>query len=128
MNSSGNWTFTAASLSAGSYDLVLVDADGARTELFDGLQIDTSGVIGGGSITNGQFASIDPLLSNDTTPTLSGTADANAALTVSIASQTLTPNADPSGDWSATVGSASAKPLTASPLPPPMAYAPKPWR
>ena len=101
---SGNWSFTLSSQSDGSYSLTATATDAAgntsSASSAEGLTIDTAvpavPVVGAVGLTN------------DDTPTITGTAEANATVTVLLdGSSQGTATADGSGNWSFTLSSQS---------------------
>ena len=109
---SGNWTYTTVALSDGSHSFTAKASDAAgntSTSSAFGVTIDTMApaapVIGGFTTDSG---TVGDGLTNDNTPTLSGTAAAGSTITVYDGSTALgTTSADGGGNWSYTTGSLS---------------------
>lgn len=98
----GDWSITipgADALGEGTYDVTVRATDGigntsGDVTYNDVLTIDTS-------TDAPTLASLDP--TQDTTPELSGTAEAGATISVTINGETYITTADGNGDWSVTV-------------------------
>ena len=110
---SGNWSYTTGTLSDGSHSLTAKATDAAGNQgaasASLSLTVDTTApgapVISGYGIDSG---TVGDGLTNDNTPTLSGTAEANSTVTVYDGSTALgTTSADGSGNWSYTTGTLS---------------------
>ena len=110
---SGNWSITCSVLSAGAHTLTTKATDGAgnTSSASSGLSITIDAAAPAApsapdlSAASDSGSSSTDNLTNDTTPTLTGTAEANATITMYDGGVSIgTVTADSSGDWSFTTG------------------------
>ncbi len=109
----GAWSVTAATLPAGSYAPVVTATDKAgntATAIGSTVTIDTAVA----PATTGALASssdsglVGDNTTNSTTPTISGTAEPGATVSVVVGGQTLTATAAADGTWSVTAATLAA--------------------
>ena len=95
-NSSGNWSITTSTLPSGTYSVTATATDAAGNV----------SPVGTGTLVIDNTAPLAPVVNNQTTnnvtPTITGTAEANAIVTVSVNGSTYTTTANSSGNWSIT--------------------------
>ncbi len=82
-------------LSEGDYDIAITSTDGAGNSASDGSSSELVITTGGPSVPT-----INSQVTNDTTPILTGTADAGTTITVVVDGVTFTTTADEGGNWS----------------------------
>ncbi|NBT17153.1 MAG: hypothetical protein EBS95_12565, partial [Chitinophagia bacterium] len=96
---SGNWSITTNTLSSGTYSVTATSTDAAGNE---------SPVVTG-SLTVDNIAPSAPVVNNqttnDVTPTITGSAEANTTVSVTVNGTTYTTTANSSGNWSITTTS-----------------------
>ena len=107
-DASGNWSITTASLADGTYTPVITITDtagnisGGNGTAFT---IDTTAPSATGAlqaIAPNDSGTLGDHITNDTTPTLTGTTQAGSAVSVVVNGATYTTTADASGNWSIT--------------------------
>ena len=104
-DASGNWSIVVTSaLAEGTYDVSVTSTDASSNSTDDSttdeLTIDTTSPIA---------PTITSLDTNDTTPTVSGTAEAGSSVSVTVDGTVYNTTADASGNWSIVVTSALAE-------------------
>ncbi|MBR7890310.1 hypothetical protein J9B83_15585, partial [Marinomonas sp. A79] len=104
----GNWSITpdAALTTAGDYDYTLTaqDVAGNTKQISGAFELDNSIVLTGGlDYTSDSGSSFSDDLTNDATPTFSGSSDAGATVVVTINSRDYTTTAAANGRWTVTV-------------------------
>ena len=107
-DASGNWSITTAALADGSYTPVITLTDPAgNTASGNGtaFTIDTSAPAANGSLSAvapNDTGVLGDNITQDTTPTLSGSTQAGASVSVLLNGTTYTTTADASGNWTIT--------------------------
>ena len=107
-DASGNWTVTPIALADGTYTPVVTVTDPAGNSSTSGgtpFTIDASAPAVNGALqalAPNDSGTLGDNLTNDTTPTLTGTTQAGSAVSVVIDGATYTTTADASGNWSIT--------------------------
>ena len=94
----GQWSLgtLSADLADGSYDIVVVNSSGAVTELDNGLIVDVNGSFD----PPARFADVTgPLATDSSAPVLTGTAQANETIEVTVDGSSYMVTADASGQW-----------------------------
>ncbi len=117
-DASGNWSVTAAAMADGNHTPVITATDAAgnaTTANGTPFEVDTSGApVAAALAGTSDSGTPGDTITNDDTPTIAGTGEPGAAITVLIGGQTLTAVVAPNGTWSVTPAALIPGPYTAT--------------